>query len=256
MASNESSKKYYGLIGGALSHSFSRDFFNAKFQNEGIDAEYLNFELQDIGELMEVIAEYPELQGLNVTSPYKEQVLPYLDELDETAAAIQAVNVIKVIHTANNGIRLKGYNSDVVGFGRSIEPFVDDAHKKALVLGTGGASKAVTHALEQLGVAVTHVSRRKSQETVTYEELTRAMIQDHPIIVNATPLGKFPDVESCPNFPYRFLSAKHVCYDLVYNPETTLFMKHAQAHGAQVKNGLEMLLLQAFASWEFWNNEL
>lgn len=248
------SKRLYGLIGYPLSHSFSMDYFNQKFEAEHIDAHYLNFEIEDIGQFMEVISEYPTLCGLNVTAPYKEQVISYLDSLDDAAHAIGAVNVIKFIRgSKDNELKLRGYNSDFVGFGKSVEPFIDSTHRKAMVLGTGGASKAVTYALNKLGVEVTHVSRRKSASTVTYEELTKAMIHEHKLIINATPLGMFPKVDNCPDIPYRFLTSDHVCYDLIYNPEETLFMQRAKEHGAQVKNGLEMLLLQAMASYDIWN---
>ncbi len=247
-------KKIYGLLGYPLIHSFSKDFFNHKFELEDINAEYLNFELEDIGDLMEVIAQYPHLMGLNVTSPYKEQVLPYLNEVDAHARAIGAVNVIKIVRDSRNGdIFLKGFNSDTIGFRKSIEPLLAEIkHPQAMILGTGGASKAVSHAFEQLGVEVMIVSRKKTAATFTYEELTKAMVHAHPIVVNATPLGTYPNTESCPNFPYRFLSKEHLAYDLVYNPEETLFMKNAKAHGATIKNGLEMLLLQGFAAYDIW----
>lgn len=254
MAPSHSSKKLYGLIGYPLAHSFSMDYFNQKFKAENIDAEYLNFEIEDIGHLMEVISEYPNLSGLNVTSPYKEQVIPYLDSIEDSARAIGAVNVIKFIRNdKENELKLRGYNSDVIGFGKSIEPYIDNEHKRAMVLGTGGASKAVSYALNKLGVEVTHVSRKKSASTVIYEEITKAMVHEHKIIINATPLGMFPNVDTCPDFPYRFLTKDHVCYDLIYNPDETLFMRNCQAQGAEVKNGLEMLLLQGFASYEIWN---
>ena len=246
----------YGLIGYPLIHSFSQDYYNRKFESEGINAMYLNFEIEDIGQFMEIVAQYPNLKGLNVTAPYKEQVIPYLNELDEDAQVIGAVNVLKVLKDLkNNDVRLKGYNSDVVGFSKSIEPFLDENHNKAMVLGTGGAAKAVSHALQKLGVEVMHISRNKTQATVTYEEITKAMVHDHKIIVNATPLGTYPHVESCPDFPYRFLTQDHIAYDLVYNPEETLFMKKSKEFGATVKNGLEMWLLQGFASYEIWTND-
>lgn len=253
MASILNDKKLYGLIGYPLGHSFSMEFFNEKFESENINAEYMNFEIEDIGQIMEVIAEYPELRGLNVTIPYKEQVLPYLTSIDDAAKAIGAVNVIKITHgQKDNEVQLRGYNSDAIGFMKSIEPFVNESRQKAMVLGTGGASKAVTYALNKLGVEVTHVSRQKSAATHTYDELTKAMVNEHKIIVNTTPLGMFPNVDTCPDFPYRFLSKNHFCYDLVYNPDVTLFMKKSKEAGAEVKNGLEMLLLQAFAAYDIW----
>lgn len=253
MDSFQNEKKLYGLIGYPLGHSFSMEYFNEKFESENINAEYLNFEIEDIGDIMEVIAEHPNLCGLNVTYPYKEKVLPYLTSIDDGAKAIGAVNVIKISHTGKgNGIELRGYNSDAIGFMKSVEPFVTEGRTKAMVLGTGGASKAVSYALSQLGVEVMLVSRRKSAATHTYDELTKAMVADHKIIINATPLGMLPHIDKCPDFPYRFLGKGHLCYDLIYNPDVTLFMQKSKAAGAEVKNGLEMLLLQAFASYDFW----
>lgn len=254
MATIRDAKTLYGLIGYPIRHSFSAIYFNAKFEDEGISAYYNNFQLEDIGDLMEVIAEYPNLNGLNVTSPYKELVIPYMKELDETARDVGAVNVIKFVREGkDNQLRLVGYNSDVTAFEMTMKKLLTPERKAALVLGTGGAAKAVTVALERLGIEVHAVSRRKSARTFTYEELTRQMIADHKIIVNATPVGTLPDVEQCPDIPYRFLTAEHLCYDLVYNPSETKFMRLAQEQGAQVKNGIEMLLLQAFKSYEIWN---
>ncbi|MBR1882887.1 MAG: shikimate dehydrogenase [Muribaculaceae bacterium] len=248
--------KIYGLIGYPLSHSFSIDYFNQKFQAEGIDAQYLNFEIEDANQLMELIAEYPNLDGLNVTAPYKEQVIPFLDELDGTAQTVGAVNVIKFVRNkAGELVKLRGYNSDVSGFEKTMSPLITPARNKAMVLGTGGAAKAVKEALSHLNIDVQLVSRRKSATTVTYEEITKAMVAAHKIVVNATPLGKYPHVEECPDFPYRFLGNEHLAYDLIYNPDETLFMKKAAAKGAKVKNGLEMLLLQAFISYEIWTAE-
>lgn len=244
----------YGLLGYPLGHSFSRNYFNNKFESEKINAEYLNFEIPDINMLMEVISEYPNLNGLNVTIPYKEQVIPYLNEIDEDAAKIGAVNVIKFIPT-KNGVKFKGYNSDIIGFCDSIQPMLKPHHKKALVLGTGGAAKAVTRGLENLGIKPVYVSRTKRDSRLTYEELTAEVMNEYHIIVNTTPLGMYPHMDECPNIPYELLTPRHLCYDLLYNPDVTLFMKRAQEYGAEVKNGLEMLLLQAFAAWNIWNNK-
>ena len=245
--------KIYGLIGKSLYHSFSMDFFNQKFIAEEIDAMYINFEIDEIGDLMTIFSQYSNLNGLNVTTPYKEQVIPYMDELDETARMVGAVNVIKIIKDERGGVlKLIGYNSDFMGFKNSIEPLITSEMKRALVLGTGGASKAVVAALESLGVDVDLVSRRKSAATITYEELTKQMIHDHKIIVNTTPLGTYPQVKESPAIPYRFITPSHLCYDLVYNPSETAFMKQAAEKGAVVKNGLEMLLLQAFESYRIW----
>ena len=246
--------KIYGLLGFPLTHSFSKNYFNQKFKSEGIDAEYINFEIDDINKIMEVLSEFPEISGLNVTIPYKEQVMQYLDEIDDDAAKIGAVNVIKILKTGND-IKLKGYNSDVIGFCDSIIGMINpELHSKALVLGTGGAAKAITHGLMKLGIEPQYVSRRKSSSTFTYEELTKSIIQEHKIIVNTTPLGMYPNVNECPDIPYRFLTDKHICYDLIYNPDETLFLKNALRQGATTKNGLEMLLLQAFKSYETWNS--
>ena len=244
-------KTIYGLIGYPLRHSFSIDYFNHKFHAEDINAEYVNFEIEDIGDLMEIIAEEPRLNGLNVTSPYKEQVLPYMNHLDESAEVVGAVNVIKFVRQ-DKGLELYGYNSDVMGFLRSVQPLINEERKQAMILGTGGAAKAVAHALRQLGVEVSFVSRQKTAHTVVYEEITKNMVHANKLIINATPLGKFPDVDKCPDFPYKFLTKEHLCYDLVYNPDETLFMKKSLQAGAQVKNGLEMLLLQAFESYSIW----
>jgi len=247
-------KHIYGLIGYPLVHSFSQDFFNQKFMAEDIDAQYINFEIEDLGILMELIAEYPNLSGLNVTAPYKEEVIKYLDSLDDNAREIGAVNVIRFIKDKKTGdfIELRGYNTDVSGFEKTIESIVTPERTKAMILGTGGAAKAVRAAFEKHDIEVQLVSRRKSEHTLVYEEITRAMVNEYKIVVNATPLGKYPDDNLCPDFPYRFLTKEHICYDLIYNPEETLFMKNSAKYGAQTKNGIEMLLLQAFDSYEIW----
>ena len=244
----------YGLIGYPLKHSFSIGYFNEKFEAENIDAQYVNFEIPDIRDFMEVIEENPNLCGLNVTIPYKEQVIPYLDELDKDTAKIGAVNVIKIIRLPKGKVKLVGYNSDIVGFTQSIEPLLQPHHTKALILGTGGASKAVFHGLDNLGIKATFVSRtKKSDDILTYRELTPEIMQEHTVIVNTTPLGMYPKVDFCPDIPYDQLTPNHLLYDLLYNPNETLFMKKGKEKGAVVKNGLEMLLLQAFASWEICN---
>lgn len=246
-------RKIYGLIGFPLTHSFSKTYFNNKFESENINAEYLNFEIPDIGDLMEVVAEYPDLCGLNVTIPYKEQVIPYMDEMDADAAAIGAVNVIRFIRSKGDDLRFKGYNSDIVGFCDSIRPLLTPYRDKALVLGTGGASKAVVRGLQNLGVESQLVSRDKKEGAITYGEIDAEIMATHKIIVNTTPLGMYPHVDECPDIPYGMLTPQHLCYDLLYNPDVTLFMKRAREMGAEVKNGLEMLLLQAFESWRIWN---
>lgn len=244
----------YGLIGYPLGHSFSVTYFNEKFQSEHIDAEYVNFEIPSIKDFPEVVTENVNLCGLNVTIPYKEQVIPYLDELDPDTAKIGAVNVIKIIRQGKAKVKLIGYNSDIIGFTQSIEPLLQDHHKKALLLGTGGASKAVYHGLANLGVESTYVSRSKrDKDTITYQDLTPEVMAAHTVIVNCTPVGMYPKVDFCPDIPYELLTPRHLLYDLLYNPDETLFMKKGRAQGATVKNGLEMLLLQAFAAWEIWH---
>ena len=245
-------EKLYGLLGYPLVHSFSQNYFNQKFESENIDAKYINFEIPDVGMLMEVVAENENLNGLNVTIPYKEQMIPFLDEIDPAASEVGAVNVIKFIR-GKDGLRLKGYNSDIIGFTDSIKSLLKPHHQSALVLGTGGAAKAVSYSLRKLGLEVQLVSRRKSANTLVYEELTKNDLKTHKVIVNTTPLGMYPNVDTCPDIPYRYLTSQHLCYDLIYNPDETLFLKNSRLAGAQVKNGLEMLLLQAFASYSIWN---
>ena len=242
----------YGLLGYPLGHSFSKNYFNQKFESEKIDAQYVNFEISDIKYIKNVLKENPNLNGLNVTIPYKEQVIPYLDDLDEDARLIGAVNVIKFTKGFLGKTKLIGYNSDIIGFKRSIEPLLDSSHRKALILGTGGASKAVMHGLKQLGVGTTFVSRTPKEHCITYQDVTPELLESYTVIVNTTPLGMFPNVDACPDIPYDALTPKHLLYDLLYNPDETLFMKKGKEHGAVVKNGLEMLLLQVFAAWEIW----
>ncbi len=244
----------YGLIGYPLGHSFSVGYFNEKFQNEGIDAKYVNFEIPQIEMLEEVIASNPDLKGLNVTIPYKEKVISYLDNVSPEARTIGAVNVIRVIHKGRSVI-LKGYNSDVIGFTQSIEPRLEPYHKKALILGTGGASKAVNYGLKSLGLETVFVSRYERPGTIQYEKLTPDDIKEYNVIVNCTPCGMYPHSNKCPNLPYEAMDSHTLLYDLIYNPDETLFMYKGRKQGATVVNGLEMLLLQAFVSWEIWNEE-
>ena len=244
----------YGIIGHPLGHSFSKNYFNEKFHDEGIDAEYINFDIQNIGNLPEVLATNPELKGLNVTIPYKEKVLSYLDYISVEARAIGAVNVIRVEHKGNN-VLLKGYNSDVIGFTRSIEPILEKFHRKALVLGTGGASKAISYGLRSLGLETVLVSRFERPGTIQYKDITPDVVREYKVIVNCTPCGMYPNYEECPELPYEALDSHNLLYDLIYNPDETLFMKKGREQGALTKNGIEMLLLQAFASWNFWNGK-
>jgi shikimate dehydrogenase len=245
----------YGLIGFPLGHSFSISYFNQKFQDEGIDAVYENFEIPTIDALPEVLDSNPNLRGLNVTIPYKEKVIPFLDSVSPEARAIGAVNVIRVTHQGNE-IKLKGYNSDVIGFTQSIEPMLDKKwHKKALILGTGGASKAINYGLKSLGVEPVFVSRYERPNTIQYDKITPEVIKEYNVIVNCTPVGMYPHTEECPPLPYEEMDNHTILYDLIYNPDQTLFMRKGAQYGADVKNGLEMLLLQAFASWEFWHDK-
>ena len=231
--------KKFGLIGYPLGHSFSKNFFNEKFASENIDAQYINFEIPTIEDFPKVVTMNPDLCGLNVTIPYKEKVISFLDRVDEQV---------------KGKLKLAGYNSDVIGFTRSIESLLESYHKKALILGTGGSSKAINYGLKELGLETLFVSRNQhNEQTITYDELTPEIMDEYKVIVNCTPVGMYPQADQCPNIPYECLTSKHLLYDLLYNPDTTLFMKKGSDRGAAVKNGLEMLLLQAFGSWEIWN---
>lgn len=242
--------KQFGLIGLPLGHSFSKKFFSTKFETENVDAQYDLYELQNVSELL-ALKEKSQLCGLNVTIPYKQQVIPLLDELDETAAEIGAVNVIKFIRK-DGGLRLKGYNSDAIGFENSISPLLKGCHKKALILGTGGASKAIDYTLRKLGIITTFVSRTAKDGALSYQQLTEAVLADYLVIVNASPVGTFPHVDKCPDIPYQFLGSDHLLFDAVYNPPLTLFLRKGQEQGAQVLNGEGMLIGQAQAAWKIW----
>ncbi|MBL7719977.1 MAG: shikimate dehydrogenase [Flavipsychrobacter sp.] len=237
---------HYGLIGFPLTHSFSPKWFAEKFAAEGIDATYKAYPLELIESISDLLANYP-LRGLNVTIPYKEQVLGYLNELDEAAEAIGAVNCIDIRH----GIK-KGYNTDVTGFEQSLAPLLQAHHTRALVLGTGGAAKAVHYVLEKLGLTYRTVSRHQSEGVITYDELTEELIASHPLIINTTPLGMAPHTDEAPAIPYHALTEKHLLYDLIYNPDETKFLALGKQQGATIKNGHEMLVRQAEASWEIW----
>ncbi|OSZ82213.1 shikimate dehydrogenase [Chitinophagaceae bacterium IBVUCB1] len=236
----------YGLIGYPLSHSFSPPYFAKKFAEQGIDADYKAYPLASIEELTALLNNNPSLQGLNVTIPYKQEVIPYLDAIDDAAKAIGAVNCI----TIKDGI-LAGYNTDWIGFTDSIHPLLQPDHTHALVLGSGGSSKAVVYALKQLGIQYNIVSRNGGN--YQYSQLTESIIQAHTIIINTTPLGMYPHTDNAPDIPYQFLTTSHLLYDLVYNPAETVFMQKGILAGATVKNGYEMLVLQAEASWRIWN---
>ena len=248
--------KTFGLIGYPLGHSFSKKFFTEKFEKEGLtDHQYLNFELDSIARFPSIFDQHDNISGLNCTIPYKQQIMPFLNEIDAEAKQVGAVNTIKIINT-EAGMRLKGYNTDVIGFERSLSPMLTENHKKALVLGTGGASKAIKFILSKLGIEFCSASIEDElfENEIRYEDITSKLLQEHLIVINATPLGTFPKVDNCPSIPYEALTSSHVLFDLVYNPEVTLFMKKGQEKGAKTKNGLEMLHGQAMASWEIWNS--
>ena len=239
----------FGLVGKNIGYSFSKNYFTEKFQNLGLkEYFYQNFDLETIDTLPEIIAKNPDLQGFNVTIPYKEKIIQYLDAINDEAQKIGAVNVVKI----TNDRKLIGYNTDFYGFSKSLESLLTKNHQKALILGTGGASKAIFYALEQLKIPYTIVSRTKNATNITYTEIDKKIILEHQIIINATPLGTFPNVDNCPDIPYNYLNNNHLCYDLIYNPSESLFLKLAKEKGALTKNGLEMLQLQAEKSWEIW----
>ena len=244
--------KTYGLIGYPLGHSFSRGYFTDYFGREGIDAEYKNFELPSIEQLAEVLQTEPTLQGFNVTIPYKQQVFAYLDELDDAARTIGAVNVVKVMRR-DEGLYLKGYNTDYIGFTDSIRPYLKPYHTHALILGTGGASKAVDYALRKLGLETQYVSRTAREGIIAYDELTPELMAQYTVIVNTTPLGMHPKVDECPPLDYAQLTSQHLLYDVVYNPAKTLFLQRGEEAGATISSGMDMLIGQAKAAWELWS---
>ncbi|MEP2772818.1 MAG: shikimate dehydrogenase [Fulvivirga sp.] len=237
----------FGLIGRKLGHSFSKEYFETKFDELNLtDHSYNLFELDDIDEIEKILKLKPK--GLNVTVPYKEEIIPYLDRLDDSASKVGAVNVISLEKNA-----FVGYNSDFYGFKTSLQHWLSNTTLKALVLGTGGASKAVIAALDDLGIESVFISRQSGENRLTYSQVTFDTIEQHRLIINTTPLGMYPEVNESPDIPYNSLTTQHYLYDLVYNPEKTVFLKKGEAKGAQVKNGLQMLHLQAEKSWEIWN---
>lgn len=244
--------RQFGLIGFPLGHSFSKKYFSEKFKNENIDARYDLYELSNISEFPN-LRNSIKLSGLNVTIPYKEQIIPLLDKLDDTATSIGAVNVIRFDYDNNGKATLTGLNTDAIGFENSLKPFLKPHHKKALILGTGGASKAILYTLQQLGIECSYVSRSTREGQLTYSDLNEEILNDNLLIVNATPLGTFPKTDACPDIPYQFLTDKHLLFDVVYNPAETLFMKKGRDAGATALNGEEMLIGQAIAAWEIWN---
>lgn len=239
--------KTYGLIGKNISYSFSRNYFTEKFGKLGMhDCQYLNFDLNSIESFPAILRE--DVKGLNVTIPYKEQIMPFLDAIDNEARTIGAVNTIKI----SEGI-LTGYNTDAIGFEKALMPFLKTFHKKALVLGTGGASKAVKYVLEKLGIAVSMVSRHPQENIIGYDTIDRDCMNSHLLIVNCTPLGTFPGVEAHPEIPYQYISSRHILFDLIYNPTETTFLRKGSEQGAKTVNGLKMLEFQAEAAWRIWN---
>jgi shikimate dehydrogenase len=247
--------KRYGLLGYPLTHSFSKRYFTEKFEKENIESTYENFEIDNIDKFPEIIKNNPEIVGLNVTIPYKEQVIPFLDELNDSAKEIGAVNTIKVKRT-ESGIFLKGFNTDTFGFETSLKPHLKEHHKKALILGTGGASKALKFVLTKLGIEFISASIEELKENeISYESIDKKMMLERLLIINATPLGTFPKVDTFANIPYEFISDKHLLFDLVYNPEITQFLKKGHMKGAAIKNGYEMLLQQAVKAYEIWNSK-
>ena len=250
MAKTEKDKASFGLIGKNISYSFSKTYFNSKFISLNLSGySYENFDIPNLEEFPSLIKRNNTLRGLNVTIPYKEEIIPYLDSLDKKAKRIGAVNTIKFTKEG-----LKGYNTDVYGFKKSIQPFLKESHKKALILGTGGASKAVAFVLKELGISFKYVSRNPIGDQVGYSELNKKIMSTHTLLINCTPLGTFPDTAAKPGIPYEFLTSNHLLFDLIYNPEKTAFLLSGEQKGAIICNGAEMLELQAEKAWQIWNS--
>lgn len=242
-------KVRFGLIGKNIEYSFSRAYFTQKFKDLKLaNHTYENFDFEDINELEQVLKNNTNIKGFNITIPYKEEVFPFLSAIDDKAKEIGAVNTIKFTKDG-----LKGFNTDYHGFQKSIEPFIKDHHKKALILGTGGASKAVAFVFKQLGINYKFVSRNPEENELNYSNLNKAIISQYTIIVNCTPLGTYPDINRKPNIPYKYIGNQHLLFDLIYNPDKTAFLLEGESRGAQIKNGDKMLELQAEKSWEIWN---
>jgi shikimate dehydrogenase len=243
-------KKTYGLLGRNISYSFSKGYFTDKFNNENFSGcSYENFDIQEIAAFNQITKNRADVKGLNVTIPYKEAVIPFLDKLSKKAAKIGAVNTIKVTKKG----KLKGYNTDYYGFKKALEPLLKSHHKKALILGTGGASKGVAFALEELGIMYTFVSRDTKENAIAYSHVNEATFTNYQIIINASPVGTSPNVDAFPLLPYEHFTEKHIAFDLIYNPAETEFLKKAKEKGAQIKNGLDMLIFQAEKAWKIWN---
>lgn len=248
--------RLFGLIGNPLSHSFSAKYFAKKFESENIaDADYRLFPLNDISEITALIGFLTDLQGFNITIPYKLAILPYLNHITDAAKSVGAVNCVKIERNAS-GMILTGYNTDIYGFRESLLPVLKPFHRKALVLGTGGAAKAVCYTLHELGIEYSLVSRSENGQTIlNYSQLSQKIISDNPLIINTSPVGTYPEIEKCPDIPYQFLSSRHLLFDLVYNPSETKFLKLGSEAGAAILNGSKMLELQAEKSWEIWNEK-
>lgn len=242
--------KKFGLIGKNIAYSFSKKYFTEKFSSDLFDDfTYENFDIESITDFPEILKNNPDLKGLNVTIPYKEAIIPFLDTMSDKAFKIGAVNVIRFTKKGN----LKGYNSDWYGFKQSLEPLLQSHHKRALILGTGGAAKAVAFALDQLGIFYTFVSREATENAIDYDRINVTTFDNFQIIINCTPLGTSPNVTEFPPIPYQFFTDKHIAFDLIYNPEETQFLKKAKKKGAVTKNGYEMLVFQAEKAWKIWN---
>lgn len=244
--------KQFGLIGFPLTHSFSEKYFKDKFRRENFtDKEYKLFPLKSIDQFPDLIKKNHALCGLNITVPYKESIMPYLDELDNQAKIVGAVNCIKIIKQSNRN-KLIGFNTDVFGFEESLKPNLKPYHKRAIILGTGGSAKAVVYVLKKLGISFSLVSRNSNTNTILYADLSNSVIQDHLLIINTTPVGMYPDIQNFPQIPYEYLGKQHLLFDLVYNPEKTQFLQKGESQGASIQNGLEMLYAQAEKSMKIW----
>lgn len=246
--------QYYGLVGNPVSHSLSEKYFTDKFFIEGINARYERFLLNDIGALKQLLASYPDLKGLSVTSPFKESVIPYCDELDETASAIRAVNTLRITHNEEN-FHIKGFNTDVDGFAAVLWPLLGKKYPDALILGSGGAARAVAFALSRIGIKYLIVSRRPGNGRIGYDDLTPGLVKKNGLIINATPLGMAKFAGQSPALPYPALTPKHILFDLIYNPSETEFLRRAKQAGARGVNGLMMLQAQAEKAWQIWTIE-
>lgn len=242
----------FAILGFPLRHSFSKQYFTDKFKEENLDADFLNFELANIQELPKLLEKHSNLRGFCITIPYKQDVMQFLDEIDPLAKRIGAVNSVQIIRE-NDQVKMVGYNTDIYGFTESLKVFLAGVKPKALILGTGGVSKAVATSFEEMGIEFQFVSRKASETCISYEMLSSDIMNKYHLIVNCTPLGTFPKNDTCPDIPYQLLSEKHFLYDVVYNPAETLFMKKGKEQGAKTHNGLKMLHLQAERNWEIWN---